>query len=94
MAYEKVESNNWKPENEGDEIEGKLVAVREGTYGPVYDLETKEGIVGVFSTKFLENLMTKVKEGTKVKIVFKGLEAPKLKGHNPMKLFEVFEDKE
>lgn len=94
MVFEKIERGNiWTPEKEGQDIVGKLLTVRDGNYGKVYDIETKDGVQTVFGTKFLENLMEQVKEGDKVKIVFTGKEAPKVKGYSPMKTFEVFVDK-
>ncbi len=96
MAYKEVESGNiWKPEKDGEFVEGVLKAAREsdmykGNF--IYDLETKAGIVSIFGTAVLNSRMQRTKVGDKLKIVYEGTELPKVKGHNPTKLFKVYKD--
>ena len=96
MAYKEVESGNvWKPEKDGDFVEGVLKAARksdmfEGNF--VYDLETKNGLVSIFGTAVLNSRMQQTKVGDKLKIQYVGTDLPKIKGHNPTKLFKVFKD--
>lgn len=80
----------WKPENEGDSIEGTLVKVRQGQYGDVYDMETAAGTQTVPSSAVLANRVTAGDEGKYVRIVFDGLLQSKIKGRNPTRLFKVF----
>ena len=80
----------WKPQNEGDYVEGTLIKVRAGQYGDVYDLETKEGVQTVPSSAVLANRLGVADEGKYIRIQFDGLQQSKIKGRNPTKLFKVF----
>ena len=80
----------WKAQNEGDSIEGTLLKVRDGQYGPVYDVETKDGVETVPTSAVLANRIAASDEGKVVRIVFDGLQQSKIKGRNPTKLYKVF----
>ena len=80
----------WKPQNEGDSIEGTLVKVRKGQYGDVYDIETKDGLQTVPSSAVLANRVSSSDEGKYVRLVYDGQQQSKIKGRNPTKLFKVF----
>lgn len=85
----------WKAQNEGDSIEGTLLKVREGQYGPVYDIDTKEGMQTIPSSAVLANRLSASDEGKYIKVVFDGLQQSKIKGRNgeprnPTKLYKVF----
>jgi len=81
----------WRPNQEGDSIEGTLIKVRKGTYGDVYDIETKDGeMITVPSSAVLANRISEADEGKYIRIVFDGLQQSKIKGRNPTKLFKVF----
>lgn len=74
--WEDVEPEVWKPENEGDEIEGVLinketeVGVNESN---LYQLETKEGIKSVWGSTVLDQRMKLVNIGDHLKIIYKGM---------------------
>jgi len=80
----------WKPQNDGDSIEGTLIKVRSGQYGDVYDLETHSGVQTVPSSAVLANRLSASDEGKFIRITFDGLQQSKIKGRNPTKLFKVF----
>jgi len=88
----KVEDAIFKFEKEGDQIEGKLIAVQEtSAFGnPVYKLENDGKSYAIFATAILQRHMASVEIGKWVKIVFIGTipnSNPKL---NPIKNFDVF----
>lgn len=67
-------------EKDGDSVEGKLVAIRDGSYyrpdggkSRIYDIETKEGVKTIFGTMILERNMSTVEVGSEVKIIYHGL---------------------
>ena len=80
----------WKAQEEGDSIEGTLLKVRQGQYGDVYDIETREGTQTVPSSAVLANRISATDEGKVIRIVFDGLMQSKIKGRNPTKLYKVF----
>jgi len=91
--WKKVEDTIFKFEKEGDLVEGKLVDKQHGsTYdNEVYKVEQKDkSVVTVFGTTVLDSQLRLVDIGQEIKIVFSGTKPPKRKGHNPLKLFEVY----
>jgi hypothetical protein len=93
MVYKKQEGMNfWTPENQGDAIEGVVIAMPTGEYGIQYDIETSVGLVRTPSHKVLQNRMANAKVGMKVKIVFDGTEPPKIKGYKPTQMYTVYFD--
>jgi hypothetical protein len=93
MTFQKVEAILWKPTKSGEEIVGKLLKVETGKKfnNQVYTLETRDGLVNIFSTAVLQDRMKYVELGSRVKIIFNG-NAPNKKGQDT-KMFEVFVDK-
>jgi len=92
MKWEKIEPGIWKPQKEGDSIEGVLIKVdkESGKFdSPVYHIETanKEQKV-VFGTAVLNDKMSYINPGDPVKIEFKGTQK-NAKGQD-VKVFEVF----
>ena len=75
MAWKKVEENDglWTPEKIGDNIVGKLVAIRKTKRDvPMYDIDTGEkGIIAVYGWVILQKKMASVQMEDKVKIVYK-----------------------
>ncbi len=54
--YEEIEPSIWKPENEGDFIEGILVRVQENVgenKSMLYGLETSEGVKNIWGSAIL-----------------------------------------
>jgi len=75
-----TEGDVFRFEKDGDSLEGKLVAIRDGSYyrpdggkSRIYDIETKEGVKTIFGTMVLERNMASVEVGSEVKVIFKGL---------------------
>ncbi len=82
---------NLKVAKPGDEISGTLVNVRDGTYGKVYDIEQKDKtVITAPSSKVLENRISDKDIGKEIRIVYDSEIPPKLRGHNPTRLFKVF----
>lgn len=96
MGYVKQEGAGiWLPKDEKDTLEGEVTHINtEGLYGTQYTIKPKEGGDEVLtpSHKVLQNRMQKAKVGTKVKIVFTGQEAPKIRGQNHTQMYDVFFD--
>lgn len=94
MAWEKQEGNVFVFAFEGDTCEGTLLKRELGRYGnEVYLLKTKDKTWTVFSTAVMESRMTGVEIGEQVKIVYLGTQPSKTKGHQDVKLFDVFVDR-
>ena len=95
MAYEKVETSAWKPENKGDEIEGQLLEIK-GNVGAnnsmIYTLGVENKPITVWGSTVLDPKMLGVKIGDQIKIVYEGL-GEASPGKNAPKLFEVFVDR-
>ena len=71
-----VEPEIWKPEKEGDSVEGVLILKREksGKFNKEsYYIENKDRSYLVFGTTVLENRMRLVNVGDVVRIVFEGV---------------------
>jgi len=98
MGFEKIEPKIWKPTKKDEEITGILISVAPSPKfdNKIYKLECKEDgnlmPIIVFGTTVLDDRMSYVREGTEVKIVFKGVEK-NMKG-NDTKVFEVFKNVE
>jgi hypothetical protein len=97
MTYQEIEPTVWKPEQEGDFIEGVLVRAQPNVgenESMLYGIETPEGVKNVWGSAILDERMSFVKVGEKCKITFKGLAKESKKGRNPAKIFKVEVDKE
>lgn len=91
--FKKVETDIKKFEKEGDAIQGVLVGVEKAANyeNKIYKIKTSEGkITAVFGTTILEQLMDAASLGQEVQIILKGFKENKIKGRNPIKLFEVY----
>ena len=90
QEWKSTDPKPWKPEAEGDTIQGKLVRKREkgGKFdSEAYTIENDDGLHVVFGTTVLEDRMKLLQPGDLVKIVFKGTKESD-KG-NDTKLFAV-----
>ena len=70
--------DTWKPEKEGDSIEGELIQKKKNV-GPnesmLYRLKIDDNtMISIWGSTILDNLLELVEEGTKVKITFKTTE--------------------
>ena len=90
MEYENIEPNVWKPENEGDQIEGELVSKRENV-GPneskTYYLKKDNKQTMIWGSTVLDSRMDFINVGDYIKVTFKGTQENK-KGQ-PTKIFKV-----
>ena len=95
MTWETIEPGIWKPEKEGDTIEGVLIGKEadRGSFGSyIYNIETVAGQhLGVWGSTVLDDRMKYVPVGSRIRIVFKGIER-NAKGQ-PIKIFAVQVDK-
>ena len=94
MAYKKIEQQLWNAEDDGEEIEGTISSInKDGVFGAEYSLKKNDGtIVLLPAHKVLQNRLVSCVVGDKIKVVFVKEEAPKIKGHNPTRLYDVFKD--
>jgi len=98
MAYREIKSENnvefWKPENEGDVLEGEVVAVwPENTFGLQLDIKNHEGIVvKTPSHRALQAKLANIAKGDKVRIVYEEEVPSKKAGNNPTKIYTVYVD--
>lgn len=92
-GWETIESTGsyWKPEKEGEVIEGTLSEIKEGgKYGTDYTLVTiEQEQVKLPSHRVLQNLMARCKVGDYVRITFVGSQPPKVRGENPTLMYKV-----
>jgi hypothetical protein len=95
--FKEINPNVWTYEKDGDAIEGILVKKEDkvGTNeSTIYSLETSPGIfMSVWGSVILDQKMSLVKEGQKIRITYKGL-SEKKPGKNAAKLFKVELDQE
>ena len=92
MVFKEINPDIWTYEEDGDFIEGILVK-SESNVGVnksnIYTLETEPGkFIGIWGSAILDQRMSLVKEGDKVRITYKGL-GEKKAGKNPAKIFKV-----
>ena len=92
MAYKEVNPNVWMYENDGDFIEGVLIKVEHdvgANKSTIYSIETEpNNFVTVWGSTILDQRMSLVKVGSRVKLTYKGL-SEKKPGKNPAKIFKV-----
>ena len=94
MALEEVEVGLWKPENEGDSIEGILLKIERdvGTNNSnLYTIEVDEKPIAVWGSTLLDPKMTAAQIGDLLRIEYKGLGEAKA-GHSAPKIFKLLID--
>jgi hypothetical protein len=87
-------ADSWKPEKEGDSIEGQYIDKRENV-GPngsnLYTLEQEDGTMrAVWGSTVIDDRMSTIKLGDMVKLVYVGKVPSKTPGRSPAKVFDVF----
>jgi len=91
--WTKIESTIFKFEKKGDEIEGQYISKEQSANfnNEVYKIKDASGeTFSVFGTVVLQSLMSSVKIGTNVRIVFTDVKKNEKKGQNDIKMFEVY----
>ena len=94
MEYEEINPQVWKPENAGDQIEGRLktkstnVGVNNSN---TYHIETKTGIMMVWGSTILDMRLEFAEVGEFVKITYKGKE--KNSKNQDVNIFKVEKEK-
>lgn len=90
-GWEEVkESNFWTPEKEGDSVEGVITIMEQDNFGLKVTIEQpgNKSIV-LPSHKVLQMRLKNCKVGEQIKVIFERTELPKIKGHNPTKIYKV-----
>lgn len=88
--WEEVQAGVWKPEKEGDSIEGVLINKKDEVginNSKAYYIENKDGVHMVWGSTVLNERMQLVNVGELIKITYKGAQENK-KGQ-PTKIFRV-----
>ncbi len=92
MVFKEINPEVWTYEEDGDFIEGILVKVESdigANKSNMYTLETKPSeFIGIWGSIILDQRMSLVKIGEKVRITYKGT-AEKKPGKNAAKIFKV-----
>jgi hypothetical protein len=95
--FREINPSVWTYEKDGDAIEGILVKIEKGVganESTIYSIETSpEVFKSVWGSVILDQKMSLMKEGQKIRITYKGL-SEKKPGKNPAKIFKVEVDQE
>jgi len=92
--WEDISPGTWKPEKDGDSIEGVLLTKRTNVgvnNSNAYDLETKEGAMMIWGGAVLDSRMNFVNVGDKVRITYKGKQ--KNKKDQDVNIYQVEREK-
>lgn len=95
-GWEEVkESNFWNPEKEGDVVEGVIIAMETDNFGLRVTIEAPDKKTIILpSHKVLQTRLKNCKVGEQIKVIFEKTDLPKIKGHNPTKIYKVLKKKE
>jgi hypothetical protein len=96
--FQKISNSNvanfWKPQQEGDSIEGYLIDIQHNQgvqkKSTIYTLHTSSGQKNVWGCYIIDQALANVKLGTKVKIVYGG--KGKTKRGTPLNIYDVYID--
>jgi len=92
MAYKEISPTIWEYSKEGEFIEGILVRVQDNVganKSKMYSIETSNGIKNLWGSVLLDERLSLVELGSKIKITYKGVSKEAQKGKNPTKIFKV-----
>jgi hypothetical protein len=67
----------WKPKKKGDKVEGIAEEIRTGKFGPILQLQTKEGRECVGGGTLLSRIIPSINPGDQVRITYLGKEKSK-----------------
>lgn len=96
MAFEKVEVNTWKPQEENEEVVGIFLRAEDdvgANNSMLYHIEVEEKPIAIWGSAVLDTKMAAVKRGDSIKIIYLGKGEAK-GGHNAPKLYDVYIDYE
>ena len=83
--------NIWLPDAVGDMLQGVVVGIDTGDYGTQLIVETEKDVfIKTPSHIVLQTRLTNINKGDQIRILYEGEDAPKIKGHNPTKLYRVY----
>lgn len=87
--WKTIDPGTWKPEKEGDSIEGVLIdkTPKTADVGAKYHIENQDGMFLVWGSAILDDRMKYVNVGDEVRVVFKG-KAKNKKGQD-VNLYDV-----
>jgi len=94
MEFEEISTEEWKPENAGDSIEGKYIRKKEcvgRNEANVYYIENNKKKYLIWGTTILDDRMEFVNIGDYIMIEYRGT-VPSKKG-NDLKLFKLLRAK-
>lgn len=95
MTYKEIDPSFWKPENDGDSVEGTYIGAEHEVgenKSELYTVEATDGNpVKVWGSTILDQKMVAIKSGDKIKITYLGKGEAK-SGRNAPKLFKVERD--
>lgn len=96
IEWELLESSKvfWNPKVVDECLVGEVIEITKGQFGDRFTIKTDEGDVLTPSHKVLQSRMVHAVIGSIVKIVYKGELAPKIRGENATKLYEVYRKKD
>ena len=97
MAYKEINPDVWKPEKDGDFVEGVLIAVEKDVgenKSFLYTIEqSPSNYINIWGSTILDPRMRLALIGDKIRITFKGL-GEKKGGKQAPKIFKVEVDRE
>ncbi len=92
MVFNEFTPGEWKPEKDGDSVQGVLIQKQKdvGTNNAMlYGIEKSDGkVVNVWGSTILDSRLSLIKEGTLIRITYKGLGEASAGKHAP-KIFKV-----
>lgn len=97
MAYEENNPGIFEFSDENNEIEGVLIKIQDNVGSQnsmLYTLETQadKPPVSIWGSAILDQRMMGIKQGDKIKVIYKGL-GEASPGKNPPKIFQVLVDR-
>jgi hypothetical protein len=80
----------WKPTKEGETLTGKVVSERtHEKFGKSWTIETSDGEITTPSHAVLQNRLSNIKIGDKVRITYQGTQPAKIRGNSPTVMYLV-----
>lgn len=87
------DSDFWKPEKEGDSVEGVIILMENNNFGLSVTIERNSKKIILPSHSVLQNRLKNCKVGDVIKVIFEKMELPKIKGRNPTHIYKVLTKK-